>query len=120
MITEPWYGDEGESGQFVPLYVLVNGRTSPRTTSLDLATQVISLPVDPGNLEPEYEAVFNHCWTWVSIAEIGAHLRYPLTLTKVLVDVLVERGFLSVGSQAEETIADRGLLETILAGLENL
>lgn len=120
MISDAWYGDEGDAGQFVPLYVLVNGRTSPRTASLDLATQVISLPVDTGKLEPEYEAVFNRCWTWISVAEIAAHLHYPLTLTKVLVDVLLERGLLSVGSQAEETIADRGLLETILAGLEKL
>jgi hypothetical protein len=121
MNRDAWYGDEDEeAGRFVPLYVLVNGRTSPRNTSLDLATQVIALPADRRALEPEYEGVVRHCWDWISIAELSAHLNYPLAVTKVLVDVLVERRFLAVGAPAEETVADLGLLETILARLEKL
>ena len=91
MTRDTWYGDdEEEAGRFVPLYVLVNGRTSPRNASLDLATQVIALPVDTRALEPEYEAIVSRCWTWMSIAEIAAYLNYPLALTKLLVDVLLE------------------------------
>lgn len=121
MTRDTWYGDDEEdAGRFVPLYVLVNGRTSPRNTSLDLATQVIALPVDTRALEPEYEAIVSRCWTWMSIAEIAAHLHYPLALTKLLVDVLLERRFLTIGSAAEEPVTDRGILETILARLESL
>ena len=121
MTRDAWYGDDdGEAGRFVPLYVLVNGRTSPRNTSLDLATQVIGLPADTRTLEPEYEAIVSRCWNWISIAELAAYLHYPLAVTKVLVDVLLERRFLAVGSPAEETVADRALLETILARLEKL
>lgn len=121
MTPDRWYGDdEGEAGRFVPLYVLVNGRTSPRNTSLDLATQVIALPADRRALEPEYEALVNRCWDWISIAELAAYLNYPLTVTKILVDVLLERRFLAVGTAAEDTPADRELLETILARLEKL
>ena len=121
MTHDPWYGDDvGDDGRFVPLYVLVNGRTSPRNTSLDLATQVIALPADTRTLEPEYAAIVDRCGVWMSIAEIAAYLKYPLTLTKILVDVLLERGFLAVGSPVEETIPDLGLLETILTGLEQL
>ncbi len=115
-----WRGDDEEAGRFVPLYVLVNGRTSPRNTSLDLATQVIALPVDTRALEPEYEAIVNRCWTWMSIAELAAYLNYPLAVTKLLVDVLLERRLLTVGSPAEETVVDRGILESILARLETL
>lgn len=121
MTRDTWEGDdEGKAGRFVPLYVLVNGRTSPRNTSLDLATQVIALPIAARALEPEYEAIVSRCWDWISVAELAAHLSYPLTVTKVLVDVLLERRFLAVGSPAEETVASRGLLEAILARLEKL
>jgi hypothetical protein len=121
MTRDRWYGDDdGEAGRFVPLYVLVNGRTSPRNTSLDLATQVIARSADTRTLDPEYEAVVSRCWDWISIAELAAHLYYPLAVTKILVDVLLERNFLAVGAPAEDTIADRDLLETILARLEKL
>jgi hypothetical protein len=121
MARDTWDGDdEGDAGRFVPLYVLVNGRTSPRNASLDLATQVIAMPVDTRTLEPEYTAIINRCWTWMSIAELAAYLNYPLALTKLLVDVLLERRLLTLGSPAEESAADRGMLETILARLESM
>ena len=121
MTGSTWDGDdEGEAGRFVPLYVLVNGRTTPRNASLDLATQVIALSADTRALEPEYQAIVNTCGNWKSIAEIAAHVSYPLALTKLLVDVLLERQFLAVGSPAQEPVADRGILETILARLESL
>jgi hypothetical protein len=121
MIRDTWYGDdEQEAGRFVPLYVLVNGRTRPQNASLDLATQVIAMPGDTRALEPEYEAILSRCWTWMSIAEIGAYLNYPLALTKLLVDVLLEQRLLSVGSPAEEPSVDRATLETILVRLESL
>jgi hypothetical protein len=121
MDRETWYGDDdGDAGRFVPLYVLVNGRTSPRNAGLDLATQVIAVRTDPTTLEPEYQAIVRCCRDWMSVAEISASLRYPLAVTKLLVDVLIERRFLTVGSPAEETTADLGVLETILARLERM
>ncbi|HEY2795618.1 MAG TPA: DUF742 domain-containing protein [Micromonosporaceae bacterium] len=122
MDRDSWYGaDDDESGRFVPLYVLVNGRTSPRNAGLDLATQVIAAPsLDTASLDPEYQAIVRRCRDWMSVAEISATLRYPLAVTKLLVDILIERRFLTVGSPAEETTADLGVLETILARLESL
>lgn len=119
MSRDTWDG-EGEAGGFVPLYVLVNGRTSPRNANLDLATQVIAVTAAARLAEPEYEAIVERCWTWISIAELAAYLKYPLSHTRLLVDVLVERRILAVGTQAEETVAKREMLETILASLENL
>lgn len=121
MTYDVWDGDdEAAAGRLVPLYILVNGRTTPRNTNLDLATQVIALPVDATRLEPEYREIVRRCRDWMSIAEIGAHLGRPLTITKVMVDVLLEQGFLAVGSPAQEKIVDRRLLETVLAGLQRL
>ena len=121
MTRDAWYGDDdGEAGRFVPLYVLVNGRTSPRNTSLDLATQVIGAArrhEDPGaGIRSDRP----------SLLELDIHRRtrrvpeLPAAVTKILVDVLLDRKFLAVGTAAEDTVPDRELLETILARLEKL
>ena len=121
MTFDIWDGDdESAAGRFVPLYVLVNGRTAPRDSTLDLATQVVALPVDTRRLEPEYVEIVHRCASWISVAEIGAHLRLPLAITKVMVDVLVEQGYLRVGSPAQQKIIDLHLLDSVLAGLERL
>jgi hypothetical protein len=121
MTDDGWERHEAEeTGQLVPLYVLVNGRARPRNTTLDLATQVVALPTDLTVLEPEYKAIITCCESWISIAEISAALVVPLAVIKVLVDILLERGYLALGSPAQKVVADRGLLETILAGLQRL
>ena len=120
MVFDVWDGDDQAAGRFVPLYVLVNGRTSPRDSELDLATQVIALRVDRRRLEPEYADIVNRCAGWISVAEIGAHLHLSLTVTKVMVDVLIETGFLGLGKPAQQDIGDLHLLEALLVGLERL
>ncbi|PRY20806.1 DUF742 domain-containing protein [Pseudosporangium ferrugineum] len=112
--------DDAEQGQLVPLYVLVNGRTTPRNASLDLATQVVALPADTTVLEPEYREILWQCRQWMSIAEISAYLQRPLTVVKVLVDILLEQDYVALGSAAQRTVYDRALLETLLGGLQRL
>jgi hypothetical protein len=118
MRDDVWDGDEAGAGRLVPFYILVNGRTSPRAHDLDLATQVFALLLDTSRLEPEYVQIVKVCSVWMSIAEIGAYLRMPLTITKVMVDVLLEQGYLGIGAPAQEGIADIELMEAILAGLQ--
>jgi hypothetical protein len=113
-------GDDEEHGRLVPLYILVGGRTTPRRTDLDLATQVVAAPAEPTALEPEYEEIVTACVEWVSIAEIAAHLGRPLTVVKILVDILLEQGYLAVGAAAQRTIVNRPLLQTLLDGLQRL
>ncbi|MEV8510262.1 DUF742 domain-containing protein [Actinoplanes sp. NPDC051475] len=112
--------DFDEPGQLVPLYVLVNGRTTPRNAALDLATQVVALPADTTALEPEYREILRQCEDWMSIAEISAYLRRPLTVVKVLVDILLEQRYVTLGSAAQRTVYDRALLESLLGGLQQL
>jgi hypothetical protein len=115
-----WHGEDDEHGRLVPLYILVGGRTAPRNTDLDLATQVVAVPADPSVLEPEYHQVVTACAEWVSIAEVAAHLGRPLTVVKILVDILLEQGYLAVGAPAQQTVVNRPLLETLLDGLQRL
>lgn len=118
MASDVWDGDEAEAGRLVPWFILVNGRTTPRASELDLATQVFALPVDTRRLEPEFLEIVRQCASWMSIAEIGAYLHLPLTVVKVMVDVLVEQGYLGIGNPAQEKIVDMQLMEMVLAGLQ--
>jgi hypothetical protein len=43
-----------------------------------------------------------------------------LTITKVMVEVLVEQGYLGIGAPAQENVVDLRLLDSVLAGLERL
>src|ERR1700754_1593494 len=107
MAFDAWDGEDGAAaGRFVPLYVLVNGRTSARDKNLDLATQVIALPADRRRLESEYLNVLDRCRTWISVAELGAYLHMPLTVTKVMVGVLAEQGYLGMGAAAQQIVID--------------
>ena len=116
-MTDPW--DDAES--LVPLYVQVKGRALPRPQSnLDISTQVLAMPMDPSRLESEARQLYDLCHRWQSVAEISAHLRRPLTSTKVLVDVLLEEGYLSVGADAERPMEQRETLRRVLDGLLNL
>ena len=116
-MTDSW--DDAES--LVPLYVQVKGRTTPRPQSrLDIGTQVLAMPMDPGRLEPEARRLIELCYQWQSIAEISARLHRTLTSTKVLVDVLLEEGYLSVGAGAERPTEQRETLQRVLDGLLNL
>ncbi|MFY1689587.1 DUF742 domain-containing protein [Plantactinospora sp. WMMB782] len=118
-MTEPPGVSEPDDA-LVPLYVLVGGRTSPRNSNLDLATQVIAVKTDTSRLEPEYQEIVLRCQTWKSIAEISAYLHRPLNITKLMVDVLLEQGALRIGTPAQRRITDYRLLETVLAGLQAL
>jgi hypothetical protein len=41
-------------------------------------------------------------------------------VVKVLVDILLEQGYVTLGSAAQRTVYDRALLETLLGGLQRL
>ena len=116
-MSDSW--DDVES--LVPLYVQVKGRATPRPQSnLDIGTQVRAMPMDPSRLEPEARRVFDLCLQWQSVAEISAHLGRNLTSTKVLVDVLLEEGYISVGPGPGQPTEQRETLQRVLDGLLKL
>jgi signal transduction histidine kinase len=120
MTDEGWDAeDEAVAGRLVPLYVLVGGRTRPRNLRLDLATQVLAIR-SSSKLEREYADIVRLCANAMSIAEVSAYLRVPLTIVRVMVDVLLEQGYLEAEVPVQQPNTDRQLLEMVLAGLERL
>jgi Protein of unknown function (DUF742) len=114
---EPWLDDD--AGRLVRPYTVSNGRTRP-TTKLDMLSMVMATgrPA-PEQLDTDHAKALGLCRTPTSVAEIAAHLKLPMVVTKVLVSDLVDSGNVTTrppGPAADPT--DRTVLEALLDGLQ--
>ncbi|MBT3150400.1 DUF742 domain-containing protein [Streptomyces sp. NPDC088106] len=112
----PWLDDA--AGRLVRPFTVSNGRTRP-TVALDLLSQVRATGATPlGYLGPEHAQALDLCRAPVPVAEVSAHLRLPVAVTKVLLADLVECGALTdKPPEFHHNPTDRALLEAVLDGL---
>lgn len=112
----PWLDDA--AGRLVRPFTVSNGRTRP-TVALDLLSQVRTTGATPlGYLGPEHAQALDLCRAPVPVAEVSAHLRLPVAVTKVLLADLVECGALTdKPPEFHHNPTDRALLEAVLDGL---
>ncbi|KES08992.1 hypothetical protein BU52_02775 [Streptomyces toyocaensis] len=112
----PWLDDA--AGRLVRPFTVSDGRTRP-TVALDLLSQVRATGATPlGYLGPEHAQALALCRAPVPVAEVAAHLRLPVAVTKVLLADLVECGALTDRLPAfHHNPTDRALLEAVLDGL---
>ncbi|WP_225978640.1 DUF742 domain-containing protein [Gandjariella thermophila] len=112
----PWL--DGDAGQLVRPYTVTNGRTKP-SKPLDLVSLVRATGLAPHRrLDPEHALALELCRTPTSVAEIAAHLRQPVMVTKVVLSDLIEWNAVTTrapGATADST--DRQRLEALLHGL---
>ncbi|TQM35053.1 DUF742 domain-containing protein [Pseudonocardia cypriaca] len=112
---------EAHGGRVVPVYALTGGRTRSSTgAELPVETLVTVTPAGhrADELHLEYRATVELAARPISVVEIGAALRVPVGVARVLVSDLVDAGYLAVhlppsvdGSPAPE------ILERLLEGL---
>jgi Protein of unknown function (DUF742) len=109
----------------VPVYALTRGRTRPSGTALPLETLVTTTEraAQHGNdtsLELERRAIVKMCTRPTSVAEVGAALRVPIGVARVLVSELASAGLLTV-HMPKHTDGDGGpgpeILGRLLDGL---
>ncbi|MET8651369.1 MULTISPECIES: DUF742 domain-containing protein [Nocardia] len=95
---ESWYDED--AGPVVRLYAITHGRSASARPELDMLTLVVNVSagVRPRRSEPEYAEILRLSRTALSVAEIAAHLRLPLTATKILVGDLIDDGHLEYRS----------------------
>ncbi|MBB5799132.1 hypothetical protein HDA41_007096 [Streptomyces caelestis] len=112
----PWLDDA--AGRLVRPFTVSNGRTRP-TVALDLMSQVMATGATPlGYLGPEHAQALERCSVPVAVAEVAAHLKLPVAVTKVLLADLVDCGALTTKPPAfHHNPTDRALLEAVLDGL---
>ncbi|GAB0106580.1 hypothetical protein JMUB6875_55660 [Nocardia sp. JMUB6875] len=97
--------DDAEE-QVVRPFMMTSGRTTPVVDGLRLETLVRATPAAlSAPLRFELERVVRLCQHPHSIAEIGAALRVPVGVARVLVSDLVHAGHVSVGTTDELSTA---------------
>ncbi|MEU6549495.1 DUF742 domain-containing protein [Streptomyces sp. NPDC046915] len=107
-------------------YVLTGGRSGPggSTSSLDVATLVVSRTSPSPGMQHEHEEILRRCRDPLSVAELGAHLGLPFNILAVLLADLLDAGRIEARDPIPAHHAGRGpdlaLLQEVLSGLERL
>ncbi|NKZ05764.1 DUF742 domain-containing protein [Actinomadura latina] len=113
---EFWLDDD--AGPLVRPYAVTSGRTRP-AVDLDLLSLVVATGPAPASLDPEHATALDLCRTPTSVAEVSAHLRLPVVVTKVLLADLVHwRAMTTRAPRPTADLTDRDLLEKLLDGLQ--
>ncbi|MEU9127416.1 DUF742 domain-containing protein [Kitasatospora sp. NPDC048540] len=110
-------------------YVITGGRSGTNRPALAIESLVSAVPaadLDPDlrsgdTLNREHQRILALCHDLLSVAEVAAHLRLPVSVVRVLVDDLWDLGAVQVRPPAPQ--ADRlptHLLEEVLVGLRQL
>jgi hypothetical protein len=112
------------AGRVVPVFAVTGGRT--RSTGTDLPIESLVTLTDQaslgGDLQMEYRIIVQLAVRPVSLVEIGAALRVPVGVARVLVSDLAEAGYLEVHLPQAAADGTRGrpapeILERLLEGL---
>lgn len=115
---EVWLDDD--AGPLVRPYTVSAGRTRP-TVELDLLSLVIATGRHPAGVDQEHLRVLNLCRGPLSVAEVAAHMRLPIVVTKVLLADLVEcEAMATRAPRPTSGASDRVLLEKLLDGLQRI
>lgn len=113
---EPLIDDD--AGRLVRPYTVSNGRTRP-TAALDMLSMVRSTgSVPSAHLEPDHARALDLSRTPVTVAEVGAQLRLPVAITKIVLSDLIDCGALTSRPPLPPAdLTDRAVLEEVLNGL---
>ncbi|MEV6426606.1 DUF742 domain-containing protein [Nocardia sp. NPDC051463] len=119
---EPWF-DEA-AGPLVRPYAVTRGRTIGAGHDLDMLTVVVTADRAPTlrRAEPEYTDIVRLCRVPQSVAEVAAHVKLPLAVTKILVGDLIGEGHLIFRApvQPEAGPGDLNILRAVLHGIRKL
>ncbi|TDD05117.1 DUF742 domain-containing protein [Nonomuraea deserti] len=112
-----------DPGPLIRLYGLTGGRARPQGDSFDLVAIVTTVggPHTLADLIPEYRAVLSVCRRPTPVADVAAHLRLPLNVTRVILGDLRREGFVTIERPrpVAQTI-DEHIYREVLDGLRSL
>ena len=115
-------GQDWDAGGPERLYVITRGRSvrSERTT-FDLVTLIVARAEPTPTMQPEHAAILRICGSPLSVAEISAHLRLPVSVVTVLLaDLLQEQRIVVRAAVPKAILPDCALLEAVIHGLQKL
>ncbi|MFF1869290.1 DUF742 domain-containing protein [Streptomyces sp. CB03911] len=111
--------DEGNPER---LYVITRGRSGlAEQTTFDLVTLIVARSEPIPTMQPEHAAILRICGAPLSVAEISAYLRLPVSVVTVLLaDLLAEERIEARSSVPQAILPDRALIEAVMHGLQKL
>lgn len=118
---ERWVDEH--AGPVVRPYAMTRGRTRPTRATFDLITLVVAVRPVPSveiGLGPEHLAIITLCQRPLSVAEVAAHLKLPVGTIRVLLDDLLDGGYVAVREpEPDADLPDDGVLEAMINGLQD-
>ncbi|GAA2149130.1 DUF742 domain-containing protein [Kitasatospora kazusensis] len=115
-------GQDWDEGSPERLYVITRGRSGTAGQStFDLVTLIVSRSEPTPTMQPEHAAILRICGSPLSVAEISAYLRLPVSVVTVLLADLRAEGRIEARACVPPAILpDRALLEAVIRGLQKL
>ncbi|MER5641498.1 DUF742 domain-containing protein [Kitasatospora sp. NPDC002227] len=102
------------------LYVITRGRSADGD-AFGLVTLIVSRSEPEPSMQPELAAILRICGSPLSVAEISAYLRLPVSvITVLLADLLAEGRIEARAAVPKAFLPDRALLEAVISGLQKL
>ncbi len=104
------------------LYVITRGRSGDaKNGGIDLVTLIVSRSVPTAGMQPEHAAIVRMCQSPLSVAEISAYLRLPVSVVSVLVtDLLADNRVEARALVARAKLPEPSLIEAVMHGLQKL
>ncbi|MFC4588756.1 DUF742 domain-containing protein [Sphaerisporangium corydalis] len=112
-----------DPGPLVRLFGLTGGRARPLGESFDLVAIVttVSTSFPPSDLIPEHLAVLSVCRRPTPVADVAAHLKLPLNITRVILGDLRREGLVTIDRpQPAAQAIDERIYREVLHGLRRL
>ncbi|MEU9128466.1 DUF742 domain-containing protein [Kitasatospora sp. NPDC048540] len=111
--------DEGDPER---LYVITRGRGGlSQRAALDLVTLIVARAEPHPSMQPEHAAILRMCHYPLSVAEVSAYLRLPMSATTVLIaDLLADKRVEARAPVPKALLPDRALIEAVMHGLQKL
>jgi hypothetical protein len=112
-----------DPGPLVRLFGLTGGRARPLGETFDLVAIVTTVDpsFDQAGLVPEHLTVLSVCRKPTPVADVGAHLKLPLNVTRVILGDLRREGLVTIDrpQSAAQTI-DEHIYREVLHGIRGL
>ncbi|OAA23279.1 Protein of unknown function (DUF742) [Frankia sp. EI5c] len=107
------------------LYTVTGGRSrAGDAASFDIVTLVTSRADATPGMQSEYVRILRVCRAPTAVVELSADLKLPVSIVKILLADLLERGLISASHPSTPTdplqLPDPAFLKQVLVGLQKL